>query len=37
MIEIKNLSKTFLIGDGSVDALKNVSLTMEGISTASSA
>ncbi len=29
MIEIKNLSKTFLSGDGSVDALKNVSLTIE--------
>lgn len=29
MIEIKNLSKTFLSGDGTVDALKNVSLTIE--------
>ncbi len=29
MIEIKNLSKTFLSGDGSVEALKNVSMTIE--------
>lgn len=29
MIEIKNLSKTFLSGDGTVEALKNVSLTIE--------
>ena len=28
MIEIKNLSKTFPSGDGTVDALKNVSLTI---------
>lgn len=29
MIEIKNLSKTFLSGDGTVEALKDVSLTIE--------
>ena len=28
MIEIKNLSKTFKTADGSLDALKNVSLTI---------
>ena len=29
MIEIKNLSKVFQTSDGKVDALKNISLTIE--------
>ena len=29
MIEIKNLSKTFETADGKVEALKNISLTIE--------